>query len=148
MSPELQALARKAALGTLTDAERATLDAHLAAHPEDRAEVEWDRAFAEQLDDKIRAMPAMPGWARTVARMHPAQASGVIDRIGEWLRSTLGLGLNLQALAAALIIAQAGVIGVMLYQDRTQYAEMRGSATPLAGPMLRVSRTSSKACRP
>jgi hypothetical protein len=66
----------------------------------------------------------------------------VLDRLSEWLSNALGMSLNVQAIAAALVIAQAGVIGLLVAQHRgAEYDEVRSGAldaTP-RGPLLRVS---------
>lgn len=153
MSDQFEDLARKAAAGELSPAERMWLDDYLRDHPAKRAELEWDRAFRDKLSAKIEAMPSMPGWARTehVLRTESARATskispkheGLLDRLSAWFNDALGLSLNVQAIAAALVIAQAGVIGffVWQYRDGPQYSEIRtGTQGEVAlGPVLRVS---------
>lgn len=158
-------LMRRAAAGTLSDEERERLDAHLREHPERRADLEWDQAFAEQLQMKVAALPALPGWERTaqwlqaeaeaeraagVARpLRTVKRAGVLDRLADWLQASLGLALNTQAMAVALVLAQAGVIGWWAWQYEQfeprgqdgEHGQVR-SGTPEAtprGPLLRVS---------
>ena len=166
MSPLFDEISRKAAAGTLSAAEREWLDAHLREHPGKRAELEWDEAFSAKLEDKIAAMPARPGWERTerllqveaeqagaaaaAQNRRPARGPktaaprvpGTLDRLSDWLASTLGLAINAQAVAIALVLVQAGVIGVLAWQyTGADDSEMRGGAqdpTP-RGPLLRVS---------
>ncbi len=155
-------LLRRAATGTLSDDERARLEAHLRQHPERRADLEWDQAFTEQLQMKVATLPALPGWERTARWLQAEQATahaapmlrtvrrpGVLDRLANWLQASLGLALNTQAMAVALVLAQAGVIGWWAWQY--EQFEPRGqdgehgqtrSGTPEAtprGPLLRVS---------
>ncbi len=168
------ALMRRSAAGTLSDDERARLEAHLREHPERRADLDWDQAFTEQLQHKVAALPALPGWERTARWLAAEQAeqatqneraaqneqtsadasrprrtvmrAGVLDRLAEWLQASLGLALNTQAMAVALVLAQAGVIGwwAWQYEPRGQdgeHGQVR-SGTPEAtprGPLLRVS---------
>jgi hypothetical protein len=145
MSDRFAELSRKAATGGLSAAEREWLEAHLREHPNKHAELEWDQAFAAKLEEKVAAMPAMPGWERTRRALRTAstapRAPGVLDRLSEWLASTLGVPLNVQAIAAALILAQAGVIGLLAWQQRPEYSEFRAGARDDAprGPLLRVS---------
>ncbi len=153
MSDQFADIARKAAVGELSPAERTWLDEYLRDHPAKRLELEWDRAFSAKLNEKIEAMPSMPGWSRTEQVLRAASApaepartppgSGLLDRLAAWFRDTFGLSLNMQAVAAALIIAQAGVIGLLLwqYRDGPQYTELRTGTQGEAalGPVLRVS---------
>jgi hypothetical protein len=144
MNDQFAELSRKAAAGKLSPAEREWLEAHLREHPNERAELEWDQAFAAKLEEKVAAMPAMPGWdrAQRVLRSEPApRAPGVLDRLSAWLASALGVPVNVQAIAAALILAQAGVIGLLAWQQRPEYSEFRAGAQDDAprGPLLRVS---------
>lgn len=150
MDLQFDELSRKAAAGTLSPAERDWLEAYLHAHPTRRAELEWDEAFRAKLDDKVASMPAMPGWERTVRAMRKEQpaprassamlAPGILDRIAGWIRAWLGVGINMQAVAAMLVLAQAGVIGVLVWEHR-DYSEFRtGTQTDAPrGPLLRVS---------
>jgi hypothetical protein len=144
MSDRFAELSRKAATGGLSAAEREWLEAHLREHPNKHAELEWDQAFAAKLEEKVAAMPAMPGWdrAQRALRSEPApRAPGVLDRLSAWLASALGVPVNVQAIAAALILAQAGVIGLLAWQQRPEYSEFRAGAQDDAprGPLLRVS---------
>ena len=155
-------LSRKAACGELTADERAALDAYLRDHPERRADLAWDRALQRRLDEKIDAMPAMPGWERTqqimaaaaasagpavtaataVTAVTPTRQPALLDRLSDWLQATFGWVVNLQALAAALVIAQAAVIGVLAWEHRANdVTEIRAGAPTDAqrGPVLRVS---------
>jgi hypothetical protein len=145
MNDRFAELSRKATASGLSPAEREWLDAYLREHPNERAELEWDQAFAAKLEEKVAAMPAMPGWDRTQRALRSAQAAphspGVLDRLSEWLASRLGVPVNMQAIAAALILAQAGVIGLLAWQPRPEYSEFRAGAQDDAprGPLLRVS---------
>lgn len=155
-------LMRRAAAGTLSDEERARLDVHLREHPERRADLEWDQAFTEQLQVKVAALPALPGWERTARWIQAEQAEqatalaapmlravrrpGVLDRLAEWLQASLGLALNTQALALALVLAQAGVIGWLAWQyeargEDGEHGKVRSGAADATprGPLLRVS---------
>lgn len=152
MNESFAEIARKAAAGTLSPAERDWLEAHLREFPAKRAEIEWDQAFSAQLAAKIASMPAMPGWERTAQalrsqQLQPTQAAvraapGILDRLAEWIRSTLGVGMNMQAIAVALVLAQAGALGMLVWHYRdTADSEFRagtGSNVP-RGPLLRVS---------
>jgi hypothetical protein len=139
-------LSRKAAAGTLQAAEREWLEAHLREHADRRVELDWDAAFADALHDEVARMPARPGWERTAAVLNaevsPAPAGGVLDRLSQWLTGSLGLSVNLQAVAAALVVIQAGVIAVLALPsaDRPEDRVRTPTQNPVpAGPLLRVS---------
>lgn len=147
--PLMDELFRRAAAGTLSAAEREQLELHLRAHPEQRTEIEWDEAFAQRLEEKVAAMPALPGWQRTerllaaeAAATAVARGPGVLDRLSDWFAGTFGFGFNAQAVAVALLVLQVGVIGALAWQVQDQDdGAMRGSAQdPMPrGPLLRVS---------
>jgi hypothetical protein len=152
MSDRFDELSRKAAAGALSAAERDWLEAYLRDHPDRRAELEWDQAFSAKLEEKVASMPPMPGWDRTEQVLRAAgiarkaqptrrAAPGVLDRLSDWLASSLGLPLNVQAIAAALLVVQAGVIGVLAWQLPPEYSEIRAGVPDAAprGPLLRVS---------
>jgi hypothetical protein len=157
MNLQFEELSRKAASGSLTAAEQEWLDAFLRAHPARRADVDWDAALSAKLDEKIAAMPALPGWERTeralraeagersVTHGAPARARsgpGVLDRLADWFASSLGLAINAQAVAVALLLAQAGAIGLLAWQyEAAQEEAIRaGTQDPTPrGPLLRVS---------
>lgn len=65
MTPQFDAPSRKAATGTLSEYDRAALDDALNEHPERRFDLEWDVALRARLEEKVAAMPALPGWERT-----------------------------------------------------------------------------------
>lgn len=159
MNARFDELSRKAAAGTLTAAERAWLDAHLREHPDMRAQLEWDEALSAKLEQKIAAMPVLPGWERTERALRAEQATsdvgrtapevraaavrgpGILDRLSDWLASSLGFAINAQAIAVALVLVQAGVIGALAWQYERDYSEIRAGTqdqTP-RGPLLRVS---------
>ena len=159
MTLQFDELSRKAAGGTLDATERAALEAQLREHPQRRFDLEWDAAFRAELDKKIAEMPALPGWERTervllaeraagdTGRLQqtarPAGArTGLLDRFSDWLAASLGLVVNLQAVAVALVVAQAGVIGYLTWQSRSFDEGAMRTATRDArprGPLLRVS---------
>ena len=160
MNLQFDEISRKAATGTLSAAEREWLEAHLREHPDKRADLEWDQAFAAKLEEKVAQMPAMPGW-KHAERVLQAEAAapeagraarevkrgvvrppGILDRLSDWLSASLGFGFNAQAAAVALVLAQAGTIGVLAWQYTSpDYSETRaGTPDPTPrGPLLRVS---------
>jgi hypothetical protein len=162
MNTQFEELSRKAATGTLTASERERIEAYLREHPGRQFDVEWDKAFSDQMAKKVEAMPALPGWERTARalqaeptaaqavarspRRHdasPAPAARVLDRLSDWLASTLGFAVNAQAVATALVVVQAGVIGMLAWQltpGDDDGAIRAGAHDPAPrGPLLRVS---------
>jgi len=154
-------ISRKAAAGTLSDEEREWLANHLREHPDRRADLEWDAAFSARLEQKIAGMPAMPGWERTERVLQEERAAseapspsrvpaakrvaargGLLDRFSDWLASSLGFTIDAQAVAVALVLVQAGLIGVLAWQYETRDdSTIRAGATDPTprGPLLRVS---------
>jgi hypothetical protein len=150
MSDDLrfQELSRKAAAGTLQAAERDWLEGYLREHDDRRVEVDWDATFADALHDEVARMPARPGWERTAAALRAealaAPLGGVLDRLSQWLTGSLGFNVNLQAVAAALVVIQAGVIAVLALPsaDRPEDRVRTPTQNPMpSGPLLRVSFT-------
>lgn len=154
MNSRFDDLSRKAAAGALEPAEREWLDRYLLEHPDRRADLEWDAAFSAKLGDKVNQMPQRPGWERTARALQaempatrvaaPAvlQGPGVLDRLAQWLAATFGLGINLQAIAAALVLVQAGAIGILAWQhgDTRDSLVRSGAQDPTPrGPLLRVT---------
>jgi hypothetical protein len=159
MTLQFDGLSRKAASGALSADERAALDEMLRQHPERRFDLEWDAALRARLEEKIAAMPALPGWTRTEQLLLAEQASGeraqaaqtagrvarkpgLLDRVSEWMASSFGLAVNAQAVAVVLVLAQAGVIGLLAWQYSPPDEGAMRTATPDArprGPLLRVS---------
>ena len=157
-NPRFDELSRKAATGALSAGEREWLEAQLREQPARRAELEWDQALHDRLEEKVDAMAPMPGWERTerallaegegdVAVRRAAAATprspGILDRLSDWFAATLGLGFNAQAVAAALVVVQAGAIALLAWQypREDEFGQTR-AATPDAtprGPLLRVS---------
>jgi hypothetical protein len=153
-------LSRKAACSTLSADERARLDETLRQHPARRFDLEWDAALHAKLDEKVAAMPALPGWDRTEQLLLAQRASsdaaqesqavgarvarrpGLLDRLSEWLAASIGLVINAQAVAVVLVLAQAGVIGLLTWQySMPEEGAMRTATTDAKprGPLLRVS---------
>jgi len=162
MNMKFDEISRKAAAGTLSDEEREWLANHLREHPERRADLEWDAAFGARLEEKIAALPAMPGWERTERALQAEQAAseaqaappavstkraakrgpGLLDRLSDWFASSLGFAFDAQMAAVALVLVQAGLIGVLAwqYEARDDSAIRAGTADPTPrGPLLRVS---------
>jgi anti-sigma factor RsiW len=114
------------AAGTLAPGDRAEVERLLAASPAARAELEWLRALKRDLPETL-AMPAGDlGQARLMQRIALERAG---PKAAELARRAERPRWQLPAfaLAAAMLVAQAGVIGFLLH-DRD------ASLAPLAGP--------------
>jgi len=140
-------LSRKAAAGALSAGEREWLEAYLRQHVDRRADFDWDAAFADALHDEVARMPARPGWERAAGVLSAEVAAtpsraGVLDRLSQWLTESLGWAVNVQALAAALVVVQAGVIAALAWPSGDKPDDLvRGTTQnpqPI-GPLLRVS---------
>lgn len=154
MTPtEFGELSRLAARGTLTSAERERLDAALREQPALRSELDWDRTFRDQLRARVEELPEMPGWERTErllreANDRPRELStvrepghGLLDRLSDWFGSVFGLRPDFQVVAAAVVVVQAALIGVLaLPTDDPGLGAVRSTAPPTVatGPLLRV----------
>ena len=148
MSDDLrfQELSRKAAAGTLLAAEREWLDAYLRAHADRRVELDWDAAFADAIHEEVARMPARPGWERTAgvlgAEVTTTPRAGVLDRLSRWLTESFGWAINVQALAAALVVVQAGLIAMLAWPSADKPEDLVRATTQNpapVGPLLRVS---------
>ena len=138
-------LSRKAAAGALSAVEREWLDAYLREHADRRTELDWDAAFADALHDEVARMPARPGWERTAdvlsTEVTTTPRTGVLDRLSHWLTESLGWAVNVQAVAAALVLVQAGVIAMLAWPSGDKPDLVRATTQNPApiGPLLRVS---------
>lgn len=103
--------------GTLGEADRAWVEAYARAHPSAAAELRWLASLEARVQENVPPVAQDIGLERTMARIRaerPAQArvAPAAPSLGERLRSWLaGFGFTpALALAAALVVAQAGVI--------------------------------------
>src|SRR4029077_10143068 len=109
--------------------------------------LDWDAAFADVLHDEVARMPARPGWERTAGVLSAEDTAttpraGVLDRLSRWLTGSLGWAVNVQAVAAALVVVQAGLIAVLAWPSRDKPEDLVRATTQNpapVGPLLRVS---------
>jgi hypothetical protein len=133
--------------GTLSAADRAWVDAELAAHPEAAAQLRWYQSLQGRMRENAPAVAPNIGFDRAMSmiraedRVRAARASmapTLSARLRDWLT---GFGLSpALAVAAALVVVQGGVILSMMNTMDQQYSEIRslkgaGATTPL----LRIS---------
>ncbi len=128
--------------GTLDPAQREWVDQYLREHPEARAELRWHESLMNKMRDNAPDVSPDIGWDRFIARARAerrAQSPGFFERVSEWLGFRFTPAL---ATAAALVVVQAGVIGLLLVKqaEETGYGQYRaiGSA-PVSGPVLQVT---------
>ncbi|MFM9883122.1 MAG: hypothetical protein ACKVQT_08855 [Burkholderiales bacterium] len=118
--------------GELTRPDRDWVDRYLADHPEAHDELAWHRSLAGAVDEELRALPEGAGWQGLAARLKQEAAAKpratLLDRLTGWLAGLIAHPGY--ALAAALIAAQAVVIGTLLQQraDPPEFGQMRGGA--------------------
>jgi hypothetical protein len=139
--------------GTLSEADRAWVDAYASEHPEARAELEWYGSLQRSVRANAPEVSAEIGFDRLRDRIRlenrraaSRRHAGALDRLLAPLRDGLASLFVRPAYAyaaAGLVVVQAGVIGALFVeQQRTEreYAEYRSIATtPAATPLLRVS---------
>ncbi len=120
--------------GELTLTDREWVDHYLADHPEAHDEIAWHRSLAGAVDEELRALPEGAGWQGLAARLKQEAAAKAVaqptllDRLTGWLAGLVAHPGY--ALAAALIAAQAVVIGTLLHEraDAPEFGQMRGGA--------------------
>lgn len=125
--------------GTLADADRAFVEAHLAAHPEARAEAQFYRSLQRRMQESGPAVPETIGLARTLQLIRGDQPS-----FGERVAAFFG-GFGMRpapALAAlALVAVQGAVIWNLMGDAKDDAAEIRSlrAASVDEQPLLKIS---------
>jgi hypothetical protein len=148
MKKRFQELAPWHVNGTLEPSEREWVDRYLRDHPEARAELRWWDSLSARIRENVPAVSAEVGMDKFMARVRaerrasrPVTSIGIVERINEFF-ARLHLTPAL-AVAATLIVAQAGVIGGLLLQQRTEgdLSAVRtiGPAQIVTGPVVQVS---------
>lgn len=134
--------------GTLEPSEREWVDRYLRDHPEARAELRWWNSLSARIRENVPAVSAEIGMEKFMARIRaerpasrPVKSIGIMERLNEFFAR-----LHLTpafAVAATLIVAQAGVIGGLLMQQRDQAdlsaVRTMGPAQIVTGPVVQVS---------
>jgi hypothetical protein len=125
--------------GTLGAEDRAQFEAHLAADPQARAEVEWYRSLARRMQDNAPKVPETIGLSQVLSRIG-AERPNWSQRISGFLGSLVAKpGVAFAGLA--LIVAQSGVILHLAGSQQDEASELRAvSASPTAeGPLLKIN---------
>jgi hypothetical protein len=104
--------------GSLEADRRAWVDQYLKDHPEARAELRWYESLQQRIQDNAPDVSADIGLHKLMARVRQerhAQAPSLMERINQFFAGFRPVPAF--ALAASLILVQAGVIGVLLIQQ-------------------------------
>ncbi|MGB0128612.1 MAG: hypothetical protein WBP72_13320 [Rhodocyclaceae bacterium] len=129
--------------GQIDEQDRAWVEQLIREDAQAHAQWQWHQRLQENLHAQVDALPAEVGLDRLMARVRADQASrSWLSRLVEtWGRFASRPAL---AIATALVLAQAGVIGVLLTRDQPvadfgQTRELPASGPVVMEPVLRVS---------
>jgi anti-sigma factor RsiW len=133
--------------GTLDAGKRAWIEQYLKDHAEARAELRWHESLQTRIQEHAPEIAADQGLDKLMARIarqpRPA-APSLMERINGFF-ATFRL-TPAYALAATVILAQAGVIGMLLLQhskqdDRGELGAVRSlpAGQALSAPVLKVN---------
>jgi hypothetical protein len=138
--------------GTLSAADRAWVDDYVRSHPEAAAELAWYASLQQNIRADAPQVTSDLGLERLLHRVRlerrPAARKpqgGLESLFGSIRDFVAGIGMRpaFAYTAAALVVAQAGLIGALLFDQQAterEYAQYRSMATiPASGPLLRVS---------
>jgi hypothetical protein len=104
--------------GSLEADRRAWVDQYLKGHPEARAELRWYESLQQRIQDNAPDVSPDIGLHKLMARVRQerrVKAPNLMERINEFLAGFRPAPAF--ALAASLILVQAGIIGVLLVQQ-------------------------------
>ncbi len=138
--------------GTLTEADRAQVEAYLREHPKSAAELNWYRSLQDKLRADVPAVSSEVGLDRVMQRIRaeraqaapsrPAQTTSWAERARDWLGSMLPQPMLRPVLAGALVVVMAqAVVIANLAGDRDESTEMRAVRATVVeqGPFLKVN---------
>ena len=146
-SPEMTADLAEYLNGTLGEPECKAIEAAIASDPELQEEYELLSALRQGLKSSEAQLPANDGFDQVMARIRQTapralrvevdEPDGWLARLNTWLfRPALSY-----AVAGGVILAQFGVIAVLVKQPTPEYTELR--TQPIApapvGPFIRLS---------
>lgn len=124
--------------GSLGAQDRAWIERMLNEFPQARDELEWHRGLEQTVRQEADTLPADAGLQKLMARVRAeakAQPSWLSRAAEFWARLASGPAL---AVAAALLVAQAVVIGALLSGEQSQsseFGQIRSVAPHGAAPL-------------
>jgi hypothetical protein len=134
--------------GTLAANDREWVEGYVRDHPEAAAELAWYQSLQGRMRENVPSVGEEYGWDRLHARIRSerrAASPGWGERLAALLRSVLVVPRPALAYAAmALVVVQAGVIGVLMVEkdkEETAFSDYRTyiAAGQSPGEALRVS---------
>jgi hypothetical protein len=136
--------------GTVSAVDRAWVDGYVRWHPEARAELEWYASLQQEIRADAPEVSPDAGLERLLHRVRlerqPSRPEGGLASLLGPVRDFFAGIVKRPAFAyaaMALVVAQAGLIGAVLFEQQAtkpEYAGYRSMATVEAiGPLLRVT---------
>jgi hypothetical protein len=139
--------------GSLSDADRAWVDAYLHEHPAALAELNWYRSLQTKLREDVPAVSSEVGMERALRRIRTegpapqsarrAAAPSLLERLRDWLSTIVPQPMLRPAFAGALaVVALQTAVIVQLVIERddesSQLRAIQGSVVD-KGPYLKVN---------
>lgn len=131
--------------GTLDTATRRDLEAQLEASPSLRSELAWLRLVRSQIRDHARLTAdhraADAGLDTLMALIHGEESGKVVPlrtRLLNWVGEPRRLPWSM-AIAAAVVLSQAVIIGALLDQPRSDPITSLSGAASASGPLLQIT---------
>ncbi|NML13617.1 anti-sigma factor family protein [Azohydromonas caseinilytica] len=139
--------------GTLSEPERARVEAYLQAHPQAQAELQWLRSLQAKVREEVPPVPEDVGLERALRRIRTegpapqgaraAAQPGFGERLRGWLAALVPQAVVRPALAGALALAavQGAVILQLLDRQEDASTELRALRGSVAeqGPYVRIN---------
>ena len=123
--------------GTISDEDRAWVDAHMSAHPDAKAELAFYQSLQTRMRDNAPAVPATIGLARTMQLIRGDQPS-FSERV-----TALFAGFGLRPTAAfaglAVVAVQAGFIFTLLNEPKDDGIRAKGTVVVTEAPPLKLN---------
>lgn len=125
--------------GTLSQEDRAWVDAYLQQHPEARSELDWFASLQKRVQENAPAVPATIGLSKV---MHLIQGDrpSLAERIGAFF-GNFGLRPSVALAGLALVAVQGGVILSLMsgaQDDATEIRALRAEHVD-EGPLVQIS---------
>ncbi len=153
MTPRFDELLPFYVNGSLSDADRAWVDAYLHEHPEVAAELSWTRSLQTQLREDLPAVSAEVGLERTLRRIRSegtatqrerrVASPPILERLRDWFAALVPQPMLRPAFAGAVAVValQALVIVQMAGQGDDDASQIRAIPAQVIepGPFLKVN---------